>query len=106
MDDEIKVLPVGTRVVHLGYLATVIIGNAPDDFAEASTVVNIKYDIPPRGHSIQKDVLASECLLAVDDSFEGDGPSVPILTENGDYDPYAIADGTARAMTAPHKHDN
>ena len=31
-------------------------------------MVNIKYDIPLRGHSIQKDVPASECLLAVEDS--------------------------------------
>ena len=61
--DEIKVLPAGTRVMHLGYLATVITGNAPDDFAQDSTVVNIKYDVPPRGHSIQKDVPASECIV-------------------------------------------
>jgi hypothetical protein len=57
--DEIKVLP----AVHLGYLATVITGNTPDDFAQDSTVVNIKYDVPPRGHSIQKDVPASECIV-------------------------------------------
>jgi hypothetical protein len=56
------ILPAGTRAMHLGYLATVITGNAPDDFAEASTVVNIKYDVPLRGHSIQKDVPASECI--------------------------------------------
>jgi hypothetical protein len=57
------ILPAGTRVMHLGYLATVITGNAPDDFAETSTVVNIKYDVPLKGHSVQKDVPASECIV-------------------------------------------
>lgn len=49
----------GDRVNHLGCPATVAHGNVPDEWG-APVTVNIRYDRAPRGHSPQKDVLASE----------------------------------------------
>ena len=52
----------GDRVTHLGHAATVAHGNVPDEWG-APAAVNIRYDRAPRGHSPQKDVLASEVTL-------------------------------------------
>lgn len=60
--DAAPVYRAGDRVTHLGYPATVAHGNVPDEWG-APVAVSIRYDRAPRGHSPQKDVLASEVTL-------------------------------------------
>ena len=58
-----RIFSKGDRVLHLGYAATVTIGNTPDEWLETvAPVISIRYDKAPRGHSACKDVYASECL--------------------------------------------
>ena len=61
-EETAPVYRAGDRVTHLGCPATVAHGNVPDEWGSPVTV-NIRYDKAPRGHSPQKDVLASEVTL-------------------------------------------
>ena len=82
----LPVIPVRATVLYLGELATVMHGNAADDFGPVGTTINIRFNRNvSRRMSQQMDVYASSVLVTTPTQYSADND-----------DPYANGTGVRR----------